>query len=70
MFGLGWSEILLIIIFVLIVFGAAKIPEIGSAVGKGIRNFQKSLKGEAKGFKEGKEKSETEKNGGGDQRKS
>ena len=48
MFGLGWGKILLIIIFLLIVFGAAKLPQLGDALGKGIKNFQKSLKGDPK----------------------
>jgi sec-independent protein translocase protein TatA len=43
MFGLGHWELLLILVTVLIVFGAGKLPEIGSGIGKGIKNFKKSL---------------------------
>ncbi len=46
MFGLGFGELLIILIIVVFVFGAGKIPEIGAGIGKGIRNFKKSLKGE------------------------
>jgi sec-independent protein translocase protein TatA len=35
-------ELLVILVIVLIIFGAGKLPEIGSAIGKGIRNFKKA----------------------------
>ncbi|MFI5207592.1 MAG: twin-arginine translocase TatA/TatE family subunit [Gemmatimonadales bacterium] len=45
MFGnLGFSEILLIMVIFLLVFGAKRLPEIGSAMGKGIREFKKSMR--------------------------
>jgi len=44
MFGLGTTEMLIVLVLVLIVFGAGKLPEIGSALGKGLRNFKKSFK--------------------------
>lgn len=44
MFGLGVPELVIIMVIVLIVFGAGKLPEIGSGVGKGITNFKKSIK--------------------------
>ena len=44
MFGLGIGELLLILIIVLIVFGAGKLPEIGEGLGKGIKNFRKAVK--------------------------
>ena len=43
MFGLGHWELLLILVIVLIIFGAGKLPEIGAGVGKGIKNFKKSV---------------------------
>ena len=46
MFGLGVWELVLILIIVLLVFGANRLPQLGAGVGKGIRNFKKSLKGE------------------------
>jgi len=44
MFGLGIGELLVILVIVLIIFGARKLPEIGEGLGRGIRNFRKSVK--------------------------
>ncbi|MFZ7111854.1 MAG: twin-arginine translocase TatA/TatE family subunit [Desulfatiglandales bacterium] len=44
MFGLGMPELIIILIIILIIFGAGKLPEIGSGIGKGIRNFKKATK--------------------------
>lgn len=43
MFGMGMWELLIILVIILIIFGVGKLPEIGSALGKGIRNFKKSM---------------------------
>jgi sec-independent protein translocase protein TatA len=40
MFGLGLPELVIILIIVLIIFGAKKLPEIGGGLGQGIRNFR------------------------------
>ena len=45
MFGIGMSELLIIMVIVLIIFGAGKLPEIGGALGKGIRNFKTGVTG-------------------------
>ena len=45
MFGLGISELLVILIIVLIIFGANRLPEIGSGLGKAIRGFKESVTG-------------------------
>jgi sec-independent protein translocase protein TatA len=42
--GLGMWEILLIFLVVLLLFGAKRLPEIGSSLGKGIREFKGSLR--------------------------
>ncbi|MBU1183737.1 MAG: twin-arginine translocase TatA/TatE family subunit [Proteobacteria bacterium] len=42
MFGLGMPELLVILVIILIIFGAGKLPEIGSALGRGIKNFKKA----------------------------
>lgn len=39
---LGWPEILLILVIVMVVFGVGKLPQIGSGFGKAIREFKKS----------------------------
>jgi sec-independent protein translocase protein TatA len=39
---LGFGEILIILVVVLLIFGANKIPQLGDALGKGIRNFRKA----------------------------
>ncbi len=44
MFGLGMPELLVILGIAILVFGATRLPEIGSGVGKAIRNFKKSIK--------------------------
>ncbi len=44
MFGLGMPELIVIMVIALIVFGAGKLPEIGGAIGKSIKNFKKSVK--------------------------
>ena len=43
MFGFGHWEILIILVIALIIFGAGKLPEIGSGMGNAIRNFKKSI---------------------------
>jgi len=42
----GWPEIVLILAIVLIVFGVGKLPQVGGAIGKGIRAFRKAQSGE------------------------
>ncbi len=42
MFGIGMPELLIILVIILIIFGAGKLPEIGSAIGRGIKNFKKA----------------------------
>jgi len=40
--GIGMPELLIILVIILIIFGTGKLPEIGSALGKGIKNFKKA----------------------------
>ncbi len=45
MFGFGMPELIVVLVIVLVVFGAGKLPEIGGALGKSIRNFKRSADG-------------------------
>jgi sec-independent protein translocase protein TatA len=54
MFGnIGWSELVIILVVVLLLFGAKRLPEIGAAMGKGIRDFKKSLSDTERAITEG-----------------
>ncbi len=44
MFGLGTTELIVILVLVLIIFGAGKLPQVGGALGKGLRNFKDGVK--------------------------
>lgn len=44
MFGMGASELMIILVIVLLLFGAAKLPELGRSLGSGLSNFRKGLK--------------------------
>ena len=46
MFGLGMPELIVILIIVVVLFGATRLPEIGKGVGLAIRNFKKSTSGQ------------------------
>jgi sec-independent protein translocase protein TatA len=48
MFGLGMPELLVILVIIVIIFGAGKLPEIGAGIGKGIKNFKEATKAEEK----------------------
>ncbi len=45
-FRIGPWEIALILVIILIVFGVGKLPQVGGAIGKGMRSFQKGRRGE------------------------
>ena len=52
MMGIGFPELMIILVIIMIVFGAGKLPEIGSAFGNSIRNFKKSMKEAEEGTEE------------------
>ncbi|MBN2053975.1 twin-arginine translocase TatA/TatE family subunit [bacterium] len=45
MFGLGFWELVVILLIVLVIFGASRLPKLGGSLGEGIRNFRDSLRG-------------------------
>ena len=44
MMGIGFPELMFILVIIMIIFGAGKLPEIGSAFGRSIKNFKTSMK--------------------------
>jgi len=46
MFGLGVQELLIILVIALVLFGPSKLPQIGSGLGKAIRDFKKGVSGD------------------------
>jgi sec-independent protein translocase protein TatA len=43
MFGLGATELIIILVLVLIIFGAGKLPQVAGSLGKGLRNFKDGM---------------------------
>ena len=43
-FGIGPQEIIVIAVIIIVLFGATKLPQLGSAVGQGIRNFKRGMR--------------------------
>ena len=58
MFGLGVTELIIILVIVVVLFGASKLPEIGKGVGEAITNFKKSMSGPAEIDSASKDKKE------------
>lgn len=46
MFGLGTTELLLVLVVVVMLFGVGKLPEVAKQLGSGVRGFQKAVRGE------------------------
>ncbi len=65
MMGIGFPELMVILVIIMIIFGAGKLPEIGSAFGNSIKNFKKSMK-EAEEIQEATNLESTETSEGSD----
>jgi len=50
--AVGWQEILIIVVIVLILFGGRKIPELAKGLGKGLREFKREMRGVQQDFSE------------------
>jgi sec-independent protein translocase protein TatA len=54
MFGsLGFTELLIILAIIILIFGTSRIPELGKGLGEGIKNFKKAIKGSEEDEKKG-----------------
>jgi sec-independent protein translocase protein TatA len=63
MFGIGMPELIVILVIILVVFGAGKLPEIGSSLGRAIKNFKKATEGKDEIEIKPKQESDTKKQG-------
>jgi sec-independent protein translocase protein TatA len=63
MFGFGMPELMIILVIVLVVFGAGRLPEIGSALGKSIKNFKRASDGKDEIEIKAKKEDDTKKEG-------
>lgn len=43
-FGIGWGELVIVLVIIMIIFGVGRLPEIGGALGRGMREFRKAQK--------------------------
>ena len=59
--GIGMPELIVILVIILIIFGAGKLPEIGAGIGKGIKNFKKGISEATEPDKEDKKKIDDDK---------
>ena len=59
MFGLGVTELIIILVIVVVLFGAQRLPQIGSGIGEAIKNFKKSTS-ELTGNKDAEDKNSEE----------
>jgi sec-independent protein translocase protein TatA len=55
MFGLGMPELLVILVIVLVIFGANRLPQLGEGLGKAIRGFKKGISDDEKAKKDNQE---------------
>ena len=56
MFGLGMPELIVILVIVLVIFGASRLPQLGEGLGKAIKGFKKGISDTADGAKDSEKK--------------
>lgn len=56
MFGLGMPELIIILIIVLVIFGASRLPQLGEGLGKAIKGFKKGISNDGQDEADKKEK--------------
>ena len=47
MFGLGWQELVIVLVIIMIIFGAGKLPEVAKSLGQGVKEFKEESAGGA-----------------------
>jgi len=52
--GISMSHLIILLVIVLVIFGAGKLPEVGSSLGKGIKNFKSAMSDEEKSIEDKK----------------
>jgi len=57
MFGLGMPELLVVLVIVVIIFGASRLPQLGEGLGKAIKGFKKGISGDNEKDKDSGKKS-------------
>jgi sec-independent protein translocase protein TatA len=45
MFGLGWQELVVVLVIIMIIFGAGKLPEVVKSLGQGVKEFKQEAAG-------------------------
>ena len=60
-FGIGYPELIIIMVIVLLIFGVGRLPEVGNAMGKGLREFRRAVTGADSDSKQEKEEEDKEK---------
>lgn len=56
--NVGWTEVLVVLLILLLLFGARRLPEIGQSLGRSIREFKKAISGGGGGEEEARTKTE------------
>lgn len=45
MLGLGWQELVIVLVIIMIIFGAGKLPEVARSLGQGVKEFKQEAEG-------------------------